>query len=289
MKKPSVIVVDASQYRARDVLAYVGSWEQGAVILAVWRPPGRAPVYYGCIDPYHRCSSAWFKMRGVDLAAVAPEGRAHLVAVWDIDDAVVCTDDGSACFWGRRSGEAVGGPLASILPAVSLAAPHIGAALAGAREEALQSLAVGVAAMGVEVALDGGEKRYYAAVPEERDGVTLGWWLVYVRAVRNSGEACVVYDGSGAGRITFGACRASEFVPHYVLSGGPPPPGSRSVKSARVGAVVEGGAVAVAVFDNNALVGGRVVKVKEALGLLSPRAARLLSKIIHEGLAIVYG
>jgi len=274
------------------VLAYVGSWEQGAVMLAVWRPPGRAPVYYGCVDPYHRCSGAWFKMRGADLAAAAPEGRARLVAVWDIDDAVVCTDDGSACFWGRRSGEAVGGPLASILPAVRLAAPHIGAALAGAREEVLQSLAVGVAATGVEVAFDGGERRYYAAVPEERDGVILGWWLVYVRAVRDWGEACVVYDGSGAGRIAFGACRAAEggeFVPYSVLSGGPPPPGSRSVRSVRVGAVVEGGSVAVAVFGDGALVGGRVVKVREALGLLSPRAARLLSKIIHEGLAIVYG
>jgi len=290
VKEASSITVEAARYRGKDVVAYIGRYESGRIALAVGSGRG-ASIYYGCVDPYHKCSEAWFKMRGVNFAE--QDGAGKLVAAWDMDDAVVCLEDGSACFWGRRDGEVRGGPLADILPELQRVAPHIKVALAKAGERILNSVVVGIVADGVEVSDSGGEKRYYAAVPEKWGDEILGWWIIYGRVGRDYGEACVIYDGGGPGRMLFGDCRAPdevELLASYAASGEYSALGGRSAKRAKVKAVVEGGRVVAAVFNDKAVMGNRVVKIKDVVAHASPRATPILLKVAREdGILIVYG
>lgn len=284
MKEASLVIVDAVRYQGKDVVAYVGKYEQGMAVLAVGQ--GReGPIYYGCIDPLHRCSEAWLKMRKVDLSV--QHGGVRLIAAWDIDDVVICLEDGSACFWGSRSGDVKGGPLAKILPELRQRAPHISTKLVEAREKVLRSIVVGISADGFEVIGDG-EKEYYAVVSEKRDEVLVGWWIVYGRVAEDGAEACVIYDGSGAGRIFFGKCRKGDEIELAASRIAFEGVGSR--RKVKVRAVVEGNDVAVAVFGDKAIAGGRVVKVKEVLSLLSPKTALVFSKLLQEGgNTIMYG
>jgi len=290
VKEASSITVDAFKYNGKDVVAYVGMYESGRIALAIGQAHG-SKIYYGCIDPYHRCTEAWFKLRGVDFST--PSGGARLVAAWDIDNAVVCLEDGSACFWGRRNWEIRGGSLVEILPELQRVAPHIKVALARANEGIMGNVVVGIVADGVEVSDHGGEKRYYAAVPEKWENEILGWWIVYGRVGKDYGEACVIYDGVGAGRMLFGDCRVAdevELLASYATSGDYSVFGGRSVKRVRVKAIVEGGRVLAALFNDKTVVNNRVVKTKDALTQLNPRAATMFSRIVNEnGSLVMYG
>jgi len=282
VKGASSITVDAVEYRGKDVVAYVGVYELGRVALAFGQARG-TKIYYGCVDPYHKCAEAWFKLRGVDFSA--PGRAVKLIAAWDVDNVVVCLEGGSLCFWGRRDGEIRGGSLAEILPELQRVAPHIKAALASAGKSTVSDVVVGIAASGVEVLDSGGERRYYATIPEKWNGEVLGWWIIYGRVYGDYGESCVMYDGAGAGRMLFGECRAPdeiELLASYVAAGDFSVLGGRAVKRARARAVVRGGKVLVAVFDNVAVVGNRVCKIKEAFAQLDPRAATALSRIMRE-------
>jgi len=170
-------------------VAYVEVYELGRIALAVGQAHG-TKIYYGCIDAYHRCAEAWFKLCGVGVSAQS--GEAKLVAAWDVDHAVVCLEDGRVCFWGRRNWEIRSGSLAEILSELQKVALHVKAALMMTNEGIMNNIVVGIVADGVEVSDHGGGKRYYAAVPERWGDEILGWWIVYGRVGKDYGEPCVV-------------------------------------------------------------------------------------------------
>jgi len=82
--------------------------------------------------------------------------------------------------------------------------------------------------------------------------------------------------------MLFGECRAAddvELLASYVVSGNYSALGGKSVKSVKVKAVVEGGRVLAALFNDGAVVNNRVVEAEEVLARLSPRAAMMFREL----------